>query len=391
VPLDDYKSSWYQIFERVFQSANEEHTLETILEMGEQKRRSILLEVSAHLSSSLTDAWSTFSPEKKNIKISFEINAEGGALQIYIEEAVGKQSPKAFYVTDRSKGFIWYYNFIMKTRFNPKQKWSAGGNTVFLLDEPGSYLHETAQADLCKKLLYISQREGVVIYCTHSPQLLLPKHIPYSSLLIVEKTGGHTVVATPVSLKNNTKSVRRTAMQPVYEALMIPEYTSASKDDRILCVEGIYDKYCIEIFCDLSKCIRILPAVSADAILNNIPYFIAYQITYMALWDNDREGKKVHGKARKVFGPEESERFFLLPDVHSKGNVSMERMIENEDFALIRSYLGLAENATYETVIQTLYAMIPKKRQSVLAQLSPETTKAFKALTDQIARAFPVK
>lgn len=40
-------------------------------------------------------------------------------------------------------------------------------NTIFLLDEPELYLHETLQNELCKKLVEISKEEGIVIYCTH--------------------------------------------------------------------------------------------------------------------------------------------------------------------------------------------------------------------------------
>ena len=43
----------------------------------------------------------------------------------------------------------------MKLEFNPKIN-GESKNTVYLLDEPGSYLHYTAQEKLCQKLVDVS-------------------------------------------------------------------------------------------------------------------------------------------------------------------------------------------------------------------------------------------
>ena len=148
----DAKDGWRDIFVRVFRSANENYDLEKINEVDERKRKSILSDVESFLSRALTDAWKKFSPTKSKmtISISLEVSNEKNTLDIYIKEQPRGNNSFFFKVTDRSKGFIWYYNFIMKIRFNPKQSVSPE-ETIFLLDEPGSYLHEALQADLCKK------------------------------------------------------------------------------------------------------------------------------------------------------------------------------------------------------------------------------------------------
>jgi len=378
------RDSWYDIFERVFNSTNKDYTLASILDNDERRRKSILSDVEFFLGNTLTEAWSKFSPEKKQISISLEMEADRNALEIYIKEQPKGMPERFFKITDRSKGFIWYYNFIMKIRFNPKQTEGVQKETIFLLDEPGSYLHETAQADLCKKLSDIAKKEGFVIYCTHSPQLLLPQIIPLNNILIVEKQKGTDIGVTPVSIKNNTSSKRKTAMQPIYEALQLPEYEVVGSEKKILCVEGIYDKYCIESFCTIPTDIRLFPSVSAGSIVQNIPYFIAYQKKYMALWDNDPEGRKKQKQAREHFGEVEGKNFALLPDRQSKGKVMMEDMIALSDYDLLRTSLNLSDDADYNTIVSTLYFLSGAKRAKIVQNISQETKDNFNALQSVI-------
>jgi len=382
---DEKQNSWYDIFDRVFRSTNNNYSLKTITDSDERRRKSILSDVENFLSTTLTGAWSKFSPTKKEISISLEVDTEKNILQIYIKEHSKGKPPRFFKVSDRSKGFIWYYNFIMKIRFNPKQV-GAVSETIFLLDEPGSYLHATAQAELCKKLRDISKKEGVVIYCTHSHQLLLPSIIPLNTVLLVEKKSNVNIIVTPVSIKNDTKSKRDTAMQPIYEALQLPEYEIITEAENVLCVEGIYDKYCIESFCELPENVRLFPSVSASAIVNNIQYFIAYQKRYLALWDNDKEGKKEYGQARKIFGDVETKNFALLPDVQNKGKVRMEEMITQNDYQLLKSKLSLASDATFETIISCLHFSDKAVRKKIMTSISDETKANFSALSKMITK-----
>ena len=59
----------------------------------------------------------------------------------------------------------------MRTEFNPKASFGNKKGAIFLFDEPGAYLHVSMQNNLCKKLKLLSQ-DNVVVYCTHSPELI---------------------------------------------------------------------------------------------------------------------------------------------------------------------------------------------------------------------------
>jgi len=387
ISLGDEKDNedWYAIFKRIFE--NKDFDIAKLLSCDTKRRKSILSSVEKFLNETLTEAWKKFSPYKQDISISLEVEEEKQRLNVYIKEEVKKED-RYFSVTDRSKGFIWYYNFIMKIRFNPKQAGDAN-NTIFLLDEPGSYLHETAQADLCKKLREISKKEGVVIYCTHSPQLLSPEQVPLNSIIIVEKSRNtRQIMIAPVSTKNDTQAHRDTAMQPIFEALQLPEIETIHNNEKILCVEGIYDKYCIECFCNLEETIHILASVSADAILNNIQYFIAYQKEYLALWDNDPEGQAKKKMAEKTFGSVEAKNFDLLPKTRLRGKTRMEEMIVADDMVVLRTKLNLPSNANYRTVIQTLRFTPSKEQKSILSSISQKTKDNFDLLSKILSKHF---
>ena len=398
VPLtiEGNSSEWEKIYTRVFTDAlhKENYSIYSLYDEDSRRRKSTLSEVSKYLSDNLTDAWSRFSSEKKKITISFDIEeiieneVTQRVLQIDIIENINGRE-RAFGISDRSKGFIWYYNFIMKIQFSPKQ--SNSENTIFLLDEPGSYLHETAQNELCKKLVEISKNEGNVIYCTHSPQLLNPEYIPLNAINIVSKTKSK-ISCSPIG-NAKTISLKTSAFQPVYEALQIPEFKFISKEHRVVIVEGIYDKYALEMFSDLNKDVIFFGSANAKSIRDNIQYFIAFNIPYMALWDNDGEGQTHYNSAKKEFGDFESKKFYLLPDVNDKGKVRMEEMFEETDMKIINDILELPNDASYTMTMGTLYYSRNRERilKEVKSKLSPKTIASFSKLDSIIKNQFSIQ
>lgn len=76
-------------------------------------------------------------------------------------------------VSERSRGFVWFFSFL--AWYAAQQRTSTP--IILLLDEPGLTLHGTAQGDL---LRYIEQDLGEkhqVIYTTHSPFMVDPRHL----------------------------------------------------------------------------------------------------------------------------------------------------------------------------------------------------------------------
>ncbi len=97
----------------------------------------------------------------------------------------------------------------MKLEFNPKVVEDKAA-TVYLLDEPGSYLHASAQTKLCKKLQQLSASNRV-IYCTHSHYLLDPEVIPLSAIKVSEKSGTGSIELIPIHRHQGSMTERRSA------------------------------------------------------------------------------------------------------------------------------------------------------------------------------------
>ena len=191
----------------------------------------------------------------------------------------------------------------------------------------GSYLNSSAQEKLCNKIKSISEKDGVVIYCTHSHHLLNPNYIPLNKIYIVEKDRKKNIKTAPIN-KIPIKSELITAYQPILDALQIPAFDIYDNTTPIVVVEGIYDMYAMEIFTELDFEYNVLPSVCANSIVKNIQYLIAFSKKYIAIWDNDEEGEKEYKRACRSFGEYESKKFDKLP-LKSMKKRRMEEMFES--------------------------------------------------------------
>jgi ABC-type cobalamin/Fe3+-siderophores transport system ATPase subunit len=374
-------TDWLAIFERLFNSNN--YSLFEIIKESEDRRiMSIISDVEETLNKRLSKAWKTFSLSTHK-SLYVKLNLKDKKLTIAIVEKIGNNKERYFNVADRSKGFLWFYNFVMKLEFNPKVIGDAK-DTVFLLDEPGSYLHSTAQEKLCKKIKDISENDGNVIYCTHSHHLLNPEIIKLNQICIVEKKSNKSITATPLTKMTMVKETIN-AYQPIFEALHIPAFTDFYTKNKIILVEGIYDRYAIFMFCDLNDDTFILPGTSADSIIKNLQLVIGFSKKYIAIWDNDEEGKEKYQKASKLFGEYEAKFFDMLPLINKKKR-KMEQMFENKDLEKIGQELSLPDNSSYEKIILELY--YSKKRNKVINSISDTTKKNFSILSEIIKKRF---
>lgn len=381
------EDEWTSIFKRIFETAsNGDYTLEDCLKQKDENiRKSMLSDVQAYLSGTLTEEWQRFSSDNQNLDLILDIDVDKSILKIKVNDRLNNHN-RYFELSSRSKGFIWYYNFIMKVKFNPKRT-DREGNSIFLLDEPGSYLHESAQKTLCENLKSISESEGVVIYCTHSASLLNPKVIPVNNILVVDKSAKGYITTNDIS-NYQTYVKKNTPMQPIFEALRLPEYEMIATDEKIVCVEGIYDKYVLEMFCELPTNTRVFPSVNADSIKDNISYFIAYNKDFVAIWDDDSEGRKHQKNAIKYFGVNYQDRFLRLPGKGS-GTYRMEEMFTEEDNNMIRNKLGLNDNASYNSFIGELYYLNDgEKRSEIISSISKQAKDKFIYLAKQIKDVF---
>lgn len=380
----DKNQTWLSIIEQLFKETNSNFSIYDLSKLENRRRKSILGDVAKYLNKSLTKEWANFKLEEKEpLQIAIEYFTEdeevnkGIISKSYLKFEVIDKDPdgneRFFYVRDRSKGFYWFFNFVMKLEFNPKINGS-DNNAIYLLDEPGSYLHSFAQGRLCKKLKNLSDKHKV-IYCTHSHYLLNPDVIPLNTISIANKSDYGEVELTPYYEFNVKNNKFPTSFQTIFDALHLQPLPYELTNKMTLLVEGIYDYYTISMFAPNNN-INIIPCKGASTISQFISLMIGFKIKYKALWDNDDEGIREYEKATEFFGIEEAKlNFNLLPLEKKNKTRIIQDLLDSNDVVMIKDKLNLSRNISFEKMISYLY--FSPIKQSIISLVSKETKSAF--------------
>jgi len=408
VTPDNQNIGWLPIIQELFLQTNESFSIYELKNIEDRRRKAILSQVKRKLNNTLTSQWSNFRLENKDAleididfvikKVKITVNTtvkqpDGTNIIKPIEQEVDKHILKFdiierdsngnehfFYVKNRSKGFFWFFNFVMKLEFNP-DKSGDQDNALYLLDEPGSYLHPYAQTKLCKKLKELS-KDNVVIYCTHSHYLLNPETIPLNQIQIVGKNNsGDISLKAYYQVRGTRKTAHETAFRTINEALYIKPFDLDINNKSVLIVEGIYDYYAFSLFKE-SRNIGILPGKGADSLVYLISSMIAFDVNFKVLWDNDPAGSMGYEKAQKYFGIEMSKNhFFLLPTLNGRKTV-LQNLFNPNDIALISSELQLPDETSFDKKISSLFFNNNKNR--ILKKFSQKTKDNFESVFNML-------
>ncbi len=383
-------SGWLAIIEQLFKRTDRKISVFQLAEMEERQRKSVLSKVERHLNETLTREWATFRLDDRDaLQISMEFVTDGAApspqrhyLKLEVVETDANNDRHYFFISDRSKGFFWFFNFVMKLEFNPKVMDDDDTNTIYLLDEPGSYLHASAQSKLCRKLRGLSERNRV-IYCTHSHYLLDPEVIPLSSIRVADKNANGNIHLVPIFEHKGNILERRSAFQPVIDALQIKPFILDLTAERAIIVEGICDYYAFELFKG-GRRISIIPSVGAGSAKFYISLMLAWQVSFWVLWDNDEEGRRAFTEGRTLFGEEVARLHFRqLPSGNGQADCILQDLFHGGDLAMLRRELALPPNSSFDKVLAALY--YSTRRSELVDQVSTATKERFEHVLESFA------
>lgn len=380
-PQRDAPKGWLAIMDRLFEQTDEEFSVFDLPQTEERNRKGILAKVMRKLNGTLTREWQNFRLDGSNaLEISIEFNQEHSGeaarnfLKLEVVETDVDGDEHYFFIRDRSKGFFWFFNFVMKLEFNPKVLEGGDRDTIYLLDEPGSYLHASAQSKLCQKLRHLSDKNRV-IYCTHSHYLLNPEVIPLSTIKVADKDRRGNIKLVSIYEHKGNILEKRSAFQPVVDALQIKPFLLDMSQQKIIITEGICDYYALDMFKHV-RSVGILPSVGADSIRYYVSLMIAWRVPYSVLWDNDQAGRNAKTRAEKVFGDEVSrQHFFLLPLRSGRRSRVLQDLFAGEDLRMIKEVLNIPTNSSFEKTIASLY--YATNRMEVLNKISRKTRENF--------------
>ena len=153
------------------------------------------------LSISITDKIFKYWKQNQELDVEFDIRPDaadqppfnnGANLYIRIKSRKHRVSLP---VSQRSKGFIWFFSFIVW--FDTIQRQGNGNQLILLLDEPGLSLHALAQGDFLRYIDDLAESHQI-LYTTHSPFMIHGDRL-HQVRLVEDRTSVGTIVTSNLS------------------------------------------------------------------------------------------------------------------------------------------------------------------------------------------------
>lgn len=320
-------SDWYRYIRKLFEMTSETYTMELFENSDLDKQKNILSDVNFRVNEDIMDIWDNImrgfidKNEIESSKIEIEYEKEKGFRIIVNDRSTNKN--RIFDISDRSKGFQWFLNFVIKLKYNHKYLNDKEG-ALFLLDEPGSYLHSSGQKELLKKLKELSQN-NTILYTTHLESLVDISIINPKNIEIVKRK------AEKITLENFSfsKDIKENgSYTPILNALKISTFPVDFYNKKIILTEGITEYYFLKLLIEkvnlLEKDIKIIPGYGVNQLSNLISLAVGLGNKYTILFDNDEAGNSAFQKYKEKFVGEEGkwiiydiEDIKLLEDFYS--------------------------------------------------------------------------
>jgi AAA domain, putative AbiEii toxin, Type IV TA system len=151
---------------------------------------------------------------------------------------------------NRSRGFIWFFSFM--AWFIQQQK--SGKPMILLLDEPGLFLHASAQKDLLRFIEKEINSHHQVIYTTHSPFMIDPAQFERVRIVCDNglnngKTGSKEQEGTKVV--SDPTQADPESLIPLLGTMAYDSLRSVVAGPNTLAIEAVSDMFYIQGMTDL--------------------------------------------------------------------------------------------------------------------------------------------
>lgn len=406
IEVDDEKHRYYrEVLQDVLDSIGDGTNLNThILSRAKSgsnpDRKSleiVLLKMGANITRTVFENWNRiFKHKARNRKIVVDYGQDDNEkwyLQLRLEDG-----SELYTISDRSLGFRWFFVFLLFTQYRGFRK-NSPANVLFLLDEPASNLHSSAQKQLLESFGKLAEKCSI-IYTTHSHHMINPAWL--EGAYVVKNEGldydfedDYNAKNTNITLHKYRSFVARhpnqtTYFQPVLDVL---DYSPSKLENvpDILMVEGKNDYYTLKYFQDKilnrSEDINLMPGGGAGSLDNAIRLYLAWGRQFIVLLDSDRAGAREKERYVNLFGALVKDRIFSLEDINALWKKKeMESLLEVSDQNKIQKsvYSGASafNKKTFNRAIQELY--LTNQSIKLTARTISRFEKIFKFCTDKL-------
>lgn len=328
----EYKSIIEDVLVSLKPSYNiEKSLLERLQEPDRANNQSLKVvegEISAKITEKVFDAWSKLqNVSRKEIIANTGFDLVDEVKRFYIELNV-KEGSLPFSISERSLGFRWFFTFLLYTEFR-KERIQNSGEILFLLDEPASNLHQSAQKSLLDTFKQITEKSRL-IYTTHSHHLINPEWL--SNTYVIKNEGlkyetdengfNYNSINTKIEAYKYKQFVSKHPNQTDYfrPILDVLDYQPGLLEmiPNIVITEGKFDYFTFKYFKELvfknTKEYKFYPGHSATKLDLPISLYESWGKQYLVLLDSDKEGKKQQD--RYIKDVSDKDHIFTLQDVN---------------------------------------------------------------------------
>lgn len=245
-------------------------------------------------------------------------------------------------ISERSNGLRWYLNLFIDILANDIKN----TNVIYLLDEPGVYLHVNAQRELLRLFYELCKNDNQVVYSTHSPYMIDSNNIINIRAIEKDERGNTNIYNTAYDNKLNATSKRET-LSPLVQAIGADlRFNIGPQGEKLnIVTEGITDyMYYTAMLYYLNvpeeKMPYIIPAVGAGNINVIVSILIGWGCDFKVILDYDKAGFVECDKLIENLNLRINEDIFFVncknsydnkdKDIYKKGEF-VETLISDED------------------------------------------------------------
>ncbi len=311
---------------------------------------------------------------------------------IYVQFKV-KDGADRFPIETRSLGFRWFFSFLLFTQFR------AGRNNnkplVFLLDEPASNLHATAQQKLIESFPEIARDPHYMIYSTHSHYLINPNWLEQAYIVQNEPSASVGSVFEEATFDDASVDIKVTPyrrfvgenkgamsyFQPIADRLqVVPSRFDVEKSAIIL--EGKSDYYALQYFNEqyFDGRLSFYPALGAGTLSSLISILKGWGQDIRIILDSDATGIKEKARYAETFCLDEDELTTI--DSFFVGAQKIESILSAED----KRGICKAKNLQRLTKKDFLLVFQEHLANKTELSLSVETIKKVKSALSQMEK-----
>ncbi len=403
---DDLNLSWQSVLDDILvtvspQAKSFQEWVADIWTKDNGTANARVLKMEGELNKTITKAWKDLFKDggkRLNFKeIRLICVPKGSYLEVSFRIITDANQP--FSINERSKGCKWFFSFLLFTEFRKNRS----KNILFLLDEPASNLHSTAQMKILGAIQDLSDK-SMVAYSTHSHHLIRMEWLPGTHVVINENQsedaleGGMTfedsakisVLKYFTFVGEGYAITKMSYCQPILDFL---DYAPSQVEPipNIIITEGKNDWYTFEYInktIGLSKRydLHFYPGAGKDSLWEIIRIYLSWGMSFIVLLDGDDGGEKAKKSYINEFGEFIESRVFTLKDILEKSIETEELFNDAEINRVIDSTLGKDKHleirkkpGSVKSVFNNALGLLSFKKQSV------QITKATK---DQFEKVF---